>query len=199
MLQPIPQMDKEQVFKQSIADNLDETLIELGYSRTHEYKGVVEYRNSNNILTFVFEWNQAYGFYCQLQFANEQTDYPLSTVINRLKNSNQTEPGFGTEFPELINKWTSELKNEIPELGINLLTKTSVVIQALRSEFDQRTLEYNQQLELESVKRTADEAWNSKNYQNYLNAVNDKLEQLPSSYSKKLSIAKKRITEKNGL
>ena len=193
-------MDKEQVFKQSIADNLDETLIELGYSRTHEYKGVVEYRNLNNILTFVFEWNQAYGFYCQQQFAGEQTDFPLSIVINRLKNSTETKsPVFDTEFHELVNKWTSELKNEIPELGINLLTKTSVVIQELRSEFDQRTLEYNQQLELESVKRTADEAWNSKNYQNYLNAVNGKLEQLPSSYSKKLSIAKKRITEKNGL
>jgi hypothetical protein len=193
-------MDKEQVFKQSIANNIDETLIELGYSRTHEYKGVVEYRNSNNILTFVFEWNQAYGFYCQLQFEDEQTDFPLSIVINRLKNSTQTEsPLFGTEFRELINNWTNELKNEIPELGINLLTKSSEIIQELRSEFEQRTLEYNQQRELEYAKRTADEAWNSKNYQNYVNAVNGKLGQLPSSYSKKLEIAKKQITEKNGL
>ncbi len=192
-------MDKEKVFKQSIANNLDETLVKLGYSLTQEYKGVVKYRNSNNILTFVFEWNQAYGFYCQLQFEDEQTDFPLSIVINRLKNSTDPEPLFGTEFSELVDNWAKELKTGIPELSINLLTKSSEVIQELRSEFEQRTLEYNQQLELEYAKRTADEAWNSKNYQNYLNAVNGKLSQLPSSYSKKLEIAKKQITEKNGL
>lgn len=193
-------MDKEHLFKDSITKNLDDTLTGLGYSRTREHKGALEYRNSKNILKFVFEWNRDYSFYCQLEFAGEQIDYPLSIVINRLKNPIETKsPELGTEFGERVNKWTEELKNDIPEFGINLLTKSSEVIYKLKKEIEQQSLEYNQQLQLEAVKRTADEAWNSKNYPIYINAVSGILGQLPPSYSKKLEIAKNQIMKKNGL
>ncbi|WP_139177553.1 hypothetical protein [Roseivirga pacifica] len=172
----------------------------MGYSRTREYKGLLEYRNSKNILNFIFEWNRDYSFYCQIEFAGEQTDYPLSSVIERLKNSTDTKPAkFDTQFGERVNKWTKELKNDIPKLGIHLLTKSSEVIYKLKNEIEQQSLEYNQLLELEALKRSADEAWNSNNYQNYMNAVNGKLGQLPLSYSKKLEIAKKQIMKNNGL
>jgi hypothetical protein len=186
-------MDKEQIFKESIAINLNLVLEKIGYSRTLEHKGLVEFTGTNNILTFVFEWNETHGFYCQLQFDGELEDYPLQFVMNRLKGIPDTStPEFRGEFSELVKEWTKSLSRELPDLKISELTVKSEIIQGLRREFEQRDLEYNRNLELETIKKEADEAWNSQNFKQFIAILRNRVAELPDSYSKKLSIAKKR-------
>lgn len=187
-------MNKEQTFKKSISNNLNNVLSSLGYDKTLEQMGLVEFKNKNNILTFVFEWNQTYGFYCQLQFDREQIDYPLQIVLNRLKGISDSVPQlFGGEFNELIDNWTESLSKDVQDFKISDLTVKSKIIQELKNEFELRTLEYNKSLELNSIKKKADATWNSQNYLQFIKIVKDRIGDLPNSYSKKLSIAEKRI------
>jgi hypothetical protein len=187
-------VNKEQTFKESISRNIYEVLKSLGYDKTLEHIGLVEFRNKNNILTFVFEWNQTYAFYCQLQFYREQIDYPLQIVLNRLKGiSDSASQGFGGEFDELIDNWTTSLSKEVQDFKISDLTVKSKIIQELKKEFELRTLEYNKTIELDSIKKKADDAWNTQNYVQFITILKDRIRDLPDSYSKKLSIAKKRI------
>lgn len=187
-------MNKEQTFKKSISKNLNNVLSSIGYDKTHEQMGLVEFKNKNNILTFVFEWNQTYGFYCQLQFDREQIDYPLQVVLNRLKGISDTaSQGFGGEFDELIDNWTTSLSKEVQDFKISDLTVKSKIIQELKKEFELRRLEYNKTLELNSIKKKADDAWNTQNYLQFITILKDRIRDLPVSYSKKLSIAKKKI------
>jgi hypothetical protein len=187
-------MDKEQKFKDSINDNLSNTLKALGYERTLVHKGLVEFTGSNNILTFVFEWNQDFGLYCQVKFDGELMDYPLQFVMNRLKGlSDFTTPDFGQDFNELVDNWTKNLSIELPELNIYSLTIKSEVVQELKQEFEKRNNEYNQNLELDGIRQQADVAWNSQNFRKFIAIMSDRASELPDSYSKKLSIAKKRI------
>ncbi|MFT6948866.1 MAG: hypothetical protein ACJARP_003300 [Vicingaceae bacterium] len=187
-------MDKEQKFKDSINNNLNNTLKALGYKRTLVQKGLVEFTGINNILTFVFEWNQDYGLYCQLKFDGELMDYPLQFVTNRLKGlSDFTTPDFGQDFNELVDNWTRNLSIELPELSINSLTIKSEVIQKLKQEFEKRNDEYNLKLELDGLRQQADIAWNSQNFKQFIALMSNRAAEFPDSYSKKLSIAKKRI------
>ncbi len=166
----------------------------LGYERTLEHKGLVEFTGSKNILTFVFEWNQDYGLYSKLKFDGELMDYPLQFVINRLKGlSDFTTPKFGQEFHDLTDEWTKYLSNELPELNISNLTIKSEIIQVLKKEFEQRNNEYNNKLELDRLRQQADLAWNSQNFKQYIAILGDRASEFPDSYSKKLSIAQKRI------
>jgi hypothetical protein len=193
-------MDKEQIFKESISNKLNDVLERLGYDKTLEHKGLVKYRNKNNTLVFVFEWNQTFGFYCQLEFGSELIDYPLQIVINRLKGLKEPKnPEFGSAFDVLLDNWTNKLSIELPELNIHELTIDSEIIQELKMEFELRNIAYNKNLELETTKRKADEAWYSQDYKEFISAVNGRVENLPSSYAKKLSIAKKRIKNKKGI
>jgi len=187
-------MDKEQIFKDSLNDNLSTTLKALGYEQTLVHKGLVKFTGLNNILTFVFEWNQGNGLYCTLSFDGELIDYPLQFVMNRLNGlSDFTTSEFGQEFNELVDSWTKNLSNELPKLSIYSLTINSEVIQKLKQEFEKRNNEYNQKLELDRLRQQADVAWNSQNYEQFVRILKDRVKDLPDSYSKKLSIAKKRI------
>ena len=187
-------MDKEQKFKNSINDNLSNTLKALGYERTLEHKGLVEFTGTNNILTFVFEWNQDYGLYCNLKFADELMDYPLQFVTNRLKGLSEfTTTEFGQGFDDLVDNWTENLSTELAELDVYSLTVKSEVIQDLKREFEQRNNEYNQKLELDGLRQQADDAWNSQNFRQFKAIISDRVSEFPCSYAKKLSIAKKRM------
>ena len=187
-------VNKEQTFKESISRNIYKVLKSLGYDKTREHIGLVEFRNKNNILTFVFEWNQTYAFYCQLQFDREQIDYPLQIVLNRLKGISDSESkGFGGEFDDLIENWTTSLSKEVQDFKISDLTVKSNIIQELKKEFELRRIEYNKTLELNSIKKKADDAWNTQNYAQFITILKDRIRDFPDSYSKKLSIAEKRI------
>lgn len=167
-------MDKQQKFKDSINDNLSNTLRTLGYERTLEHKGLVEFTGTNNILTFVFEWNQGYGLYCKLEFAGELIDYPLQFVTNRLKGLSEfTTPEFGQVFDNLVDNWTEDLSKELPKLDIHNLTIKSEVIQDLKREFEQRIHEYNQKLELKRLRRQVDVAWNSQNFKQFMSVMSE--------------------------
>ena len=187
-------MEKEQKFKNSIKDNLSNTLGALGYKRTIEHKGLVKFVGDKNNLTFIFEWNQGYGLYCTLSFDGELMDYPLQFILNRLKGlSKFVTPELSQDFNELVDNWTRSLSNELPELDVHSLTIESDVIQDLKKENEHRIKEYNQKNELDCLRKQADNAWNTQNYKQVIKLLKERVKDLPDSYSKKLSMAKKRI------
>ncbi|CAD5279946.1 MULTISPECIES: hypothetical protein [unclassified Imperialibacter] len=187
-------MDLEQIFKTSIADNLDAVLRDLGYVISCEQKGLVEYRSRSNILLFVFEWNQGHGLYCTLRFDSDLIDFPLQTVVDRLTTThNHESPWANHDISSIIPKWTAKLATELREFGISELTYESPVVQQLKLEAIDRTLDYNRNIDLEATKKRADYAWQANDYKHFIEVLKGKSNDFPESYTKKLVIARNRI------
>ena len=188
--------DKESIFKNAIEEYLDSQLNEIGYKKTEEWKGYIKYESINNYLKFYFEWNRGEGFGCDLGFYYDNpfnNEYSLGSIIYNLNaNKKLYESKFGREFSEQIQEWIQEVSNQISQYEIQKLESTNSIIKKLRSEFKHEVEEYNKDLQLRQLKRNADKAWSSKDYKLFITMLENNLVGLPSSYAKKISIAKKK-------
>ena len=148
-------------------------------------------------MKFFFEWNQGYGFGCNLGFNDDEPfayEFPLGFVISKLKaNKLVIEPTFGREFSRQIHDWVQETNFQVSQYQVQNIKYDDKIIEELRAEFRNRDKEYNREKQLEQIKRSADKAWNEKDFKSLITILNDKLEGLPSSYKKKLELARKKI------
>lgn len=189
-------MDTETIFKKAIANNLNQSLTNLGYEITNGYKGFIQYECSKNILVFVFDWQRAYDFECRLRFKDELIDYPVEEIIRKLENTDQVvEPEFTDDYNLIFNKWTSNLSKQLVDKKIQSISKDSPIIRQSKVEILQQTKDYNLELRINQIKRSVDKAWSEKNYETVVNLLTKDKELLPKSYDKKFQIAKKRINQ----
>lgn len=187
-------MDKELVFKEAITTHLKSYLEGIGYRQNQPFKGLIKYKSPNNILHFVYEWNQSQDWYCTLSFEKELYDYPINLLVEKNEKNNNASPIFSGDFTEMVNAWAATLLIQLKQIKIESITIESNLIKQLKEEFLKRTSEYNTQLQLERVKRQADKVWHEKNYKLVVENLEKNLIALPKSYTKKFEIAKKKIS-----
>jgi hypothetical protein len=194
--------EKESIFKEAITNQLENQLINLGYTKEEDWKGFLKYKCSNNYLKLVYEWNQSYNYSCKIGFnSNENHEFFLGELLLKVdKNIERGKLTFGDEkdFSDKINEWVNVLSNQIQKYQIQKITKDNPIIKELRNEHEERGKVYNTELQIRQTKREADEAWQLKDFKSFIQIMKNKTVELPSSYSKKLSIAEKKLKKENG-
>jgi len=185
----------EQVFKNGIEEHLDSILNMLGYTKSDEWKGFVKYTSENNYLTFVFDWNRSYEFYCSLGFITDsEIEFPINAVFTKLgKKYLKSELEFGTELLDRILNWIIDLQKDFQHFNLAEINSKSIIIEELERDLTIETEEYNRNLQFNQLKNDIDKAWEENEYELFIEKIEKSLSDFPKSYAKKLSIAKKRV------
>lgn len=140
-------MNPEIIFKNAIKKHIDFLLKNLGYLKTEEYKGFISYKSSNNYLEFSFDWNRSYEFDCYIRFDDDDYEYPISLIEQKLsKNEIVNKLTFGKEYSEIIEEWVNDISMFISTNRIQELKITDALIIQIRNEFDKINEEYNRNI-----------------------------------------------------